>query len=289
MPKSSITIRTPAFRRVCIAWRVASKSSTTALSVISTSRRCAGSPVSFRTVRTESANLRSLSCDGEKLNDSETSSGQVTASRHASPKSCPDTMSNRPSSSARGIKVSGNINAAYWIVPPTQTLKANNPQRFQVNDGLIIRSNFIASDRCSQVLFQKRSLADVRIHLRIEEAVFSVSISGARKCDVGASEKLVNGNVTSACLCYPHACTDTMMLYADLDGFLNDLNERTRNFTCDFRIRTWQTHGKFVIANPREDVTRARAIAYARTHLQESLVTSKVSIHFIKLFELIEP
>src|ERR1035438_178887 len=138
------------------------------------------------------------------------------------------------------------------MVPASQAFKTDDPPRFQVDDWLIIGPNVIASDRRSQILFQQRPLADMRIHLRIEETALNVGISGARKRDVGASEKFVDGHVSAARLRDPHAGADTVMLYPDLNRFLDSLNERASNSMRGFRIRPRQTQREFVIANPRD-------------------------------------
>src|SRR5438309_5470324 len=98
------------------------------------------------------------------------------------------------------------------MVPPGQGLKADNPPRFQIDDRLIIRLNLIPSDGRSQVPFQKRSLTDVCIHLRIEKAVPGPRISGARKCNVGAPEELIDSYLPAASLRDPHIRTDAELL-----------------------------------------------------------------------------
>jgi hypothetical protein len=121
------------------------------------------------------------------------------------------------------------------MAPPRQAFKADNPPRFQVNYRLIIRLNFMPSDCRSQVLFQKRPLADMRIHHWIEEAVLGPFVSGASECDVGASEQLIDSHLPSSGLSNTHVCPDAQMLYADLDGFLHVLDERKKRFYWRFR------------------------------------------------------
>src|SRR5437868_9419097 len=110
------------------------------------------------------------------------------------------------------------------MVPTSQTLKTNNLPRFQVNDWLVMRPNVIVSDCFSQVPFQQRSFADMSIHLRIEEAVLQMGISGARKCNVGAPEEFIYGHVSSARLRYSYVCTDTVKFYPDLNFLLDGVN-----------------------------------------------------------------
>ena len=128
----------------------------------------------------------------------------------------------------------------------------------------------------------------MRIHLRIEEAALNVGISGARKRDVGASEKFVDGHVSAARLRDPHAGADTVMLYPDLNRFLDSLNERASNSMRGFRIRPRQTQREFVIANPRDDIARLGAIAYPRTDLHKRLIASEVAVHLVEFSEMIE-
>src|SRR3974390_152926 len=172
--------------------------------------------------------------------------------------------------------------------PPSSALKTNNSLRFQVDDWLIIWSNVVASDRCSQVPFQKRLRADMCIHLWIEETALNMGISGTRKRNVGASEQFIDGHVPSSHLSYPHGRTDTVMFHPDLNWFLNSLNERARNSMRGFRIRPCQTKHKFVIANACEDFARFGAFAYPRTDLQKHLLASDVPIHLFELSKLIE-
>jgi hypothetical protein len=79
----------------------------------------------------------------------------------------------------------------------------------------------ISSDCYHQVLFQKRSFANMCVHHWIKEAVFSSIVSGARQCNMRTSEKLIDSDLPSPSLSYTYVCAHAELLYADVKGFLH--------------------------------------------------------------------
>src|SRR4051812_37919557 len=109
--------------------------------------------------------------------------------------------------------------------------------------------NFISSDCCSQIFFQERALAHMRIHLGVEEAVLSSRIPRARECNVRASKKLIDSYLPPPRLRYSHIRVDAYPLDTDLNIFLYLLDQGTSNRTGDLGVNVRQTQGKLVVTN----------------------------------------
>src|SRR5258708_20505192 len=100
------------------------------------------------------------------------------------------------------------------------------------------------------------------IHFWIEKAAIDLTISCPRKRDVGASEKLIDGRMATAHLHNPNGSADTVMFYSDLDGLFDDLEQRARSPQSIFWFHACQTHRKYIVTDPREDIASIAAIAY---------------------------
>jgi hypothetical protein len=169
-----------------------------------------------------------------------------------------------------------------------ETLEADDPPRFEVDDRLVIRPQSVAADRRPQILLQQRPLADVSVHFRIEETELGVQRAGTRQRNVGATEQFVDGGVAAAGLGDPDAGADAVLLDADLHRRPDDFDERASDPARVLRVPACQTKRKFVIANPREHIAGTGAFADAVADLQQRFVATKVSIDLIELLELVE-
>jgi len=85
--------------------------------------------------------------------------------------------------------------------------------------------NFMFLKGRHKVPFQKGSLADMRIHHWIKEAVLCPIVSGARQCNMRASKELIYSYLAPPSLSYSHVCADTDMFYTDLHRLLYILDK----------------------------------------------------------------
>ena len=181
--------RTPASRNDDSTSCAASRSRTIALSVTSISSRRGDRPASPRMARMRRPKVRSFNCVGEMLNDSVICAGQARASLTAHRSSQSLSPRIRPQFSAMGMKRSGGTSP--WTGCDHRASASNCDHRagLEVDDRLIPRAERIGSDRGREVALDGVALADVPVHLLLEEADRGIRLAlGAIEGDVGSAE-----------------------------------------------------------------------------------------------------
>ena len=158
-------------------------------SVISSSSRDGGSPVSSSTECTSAGRSPWRNCTGDRLIAICSGLGQDAACRHASRMIHSPIATIRPLSSASGMKVPGGIDAALRMLPAHQRLEADDLAA-DARLRLIVQGQFVALDRRSQFLLQHAPLAQPLVHVGLEEAERAAALRlGAVERGVGVADQ----------------------------------------------------------------------------------------------------